>query len=190
MGNLNKTWQTRFGKLMNWLIQTMTQKPEDLLSKFCESLTDHGQRQAVEHTKEPNSINEAVRHAVLFKQTWKWHWNEYSQAQMAQEEDAMAQGSHHYEELTAWIGRCSRDKLPFPAKRKGKSQKRKCQDGEGRRPQELESIGGGQHAQQACGPCFRCNKMGHFAWECHTHDTFTCYNCQEKGQIAHNCPHN
>ena len=55
----------------------------------------------MEYTKEPYSIDEAVRHAVLFQQTWKWHQNEYSSAWMAQEEDTMAQSSHYYEEPTA-----------------------------------------------------------------------------------------
>ena len=97
--------------LANWIWETyelayanhdLETRRQDLLSKFYEALTDHGQRQAVEYTKEPNSIDEAVRHAVMFWQTWKWHQNEYSQAQMAQEEeDAVAQGSHYYEELTA-----------------------------------------------------------------------------------------
>ena len=113
-----------------YLNHDLKTRRQGLLSNFYEALTDHGQKQAVEYTKEPDSIDEAVRHAMLFHQTWKWHQNEYSWAWTAQSEDAMAQGSHYYEELTAQARRYSGDKLPFPANRKGKFQKRKCQDGE------------------------------------------------------------
>ena len=84
-----------------YLNHDLETRRQDLLLKFYEALTDHGQRQAVEYTKEPNSIDEAVRHAVLFQQTQKWHQNEYSQAWTAQEEDTMAQVSQYYEKPIA-----------------------------------------------------------------------------------------
>ena len=118
--------------LANWIWETyelayanhdLETRRQDLLSKFYEALTDHGQRQAVEYTKEPNSIDEAVRHAVLLQKSQKWHRNEYSWAWTAQEEDNVAQISWYYEKPIAQVGRYSRDQLTFLRTERGSPRK-------------------------------------------------------------------
>ena len=44
-------------------------KKEELLSKFLEALADPEQRYAVEYTKDPTSLDEAVEFALLYRQT-------------------------------------------------------------------------------------------------------------------------
>ena len=44
---------------------------EDLLAKFYDALSDNNAKLAVEFTKDPNDIDEAVDYVVHYKETWK-----------------------------------------------------------------------------------------------------------------------